>query len=91
MGMFRIKLISTMNHSNDYDTYVYSFLSKTFNFFNNRFLRKKGMASTLKMEYQVFLYILQKNSAMATFGLKEMRKFLWEGRLKRSAQLAGSV
>ena len=54
MGTFRIKLISTMNHSNDYDTYVNSFLSKTFNFFNNRFLRKKGMASTLKMEYQVF-------------------------------------
>ena len=66
MGMFRIKLISTMNHSNDYDTYVNSFLSKTFNFFNNRFLRKKGMASTLKMEYQVFLCIFQKNSTMAT-------------------------
>ena len=36
----------------------------------------------LKMEYQVFLYIFQKNSAMATFGLKEMGKFLWEGREK---------
>ena len=46
--------------------------------FNNRFLRKRGMASTLKMEYQVFLCILQKNSAIATLGLKEMEKFLWE-------------
>ena len=40
------------------------------------------MASTLKMEYQVFLCIFQKNSAMATLGLKEMEKFLWEGREK---------
>ena len=40
------------------------------------------MASTLKMEYQVFLCIFQKNSAMATLGLKEMGKFLWEGREK---------
>ena len=32
------------------------------------------------MEYQVFLCIFQKNSAMATLGLKEMEKFLWEGR-----------
>ena len=40
------------------------------------------MASTLKMEYQIFLFIFQKNSAMATLGLKEMGKFLWEGREK---------
>ena len=40
------------------------------------------MASTPKMEYQVFLYIFQKNSAMATLDLKEMGKFLWEGREK---------
>ena len=33
---------------------------------NNRFLRERGMASTLKMEYQVFLCIFQNNSAMAT-------------------------
>ena len=38
------------------------------------------MASTPKMEYQIFLCIIQKNSAMATLGLKEMGKFLWEGR-----------
>ena len=44
------------------------------------FLRKRGMVSKPKMEYQVFLCIFQKNSAMATFGLKEMGKFLWEGR-----------
>ena len=35
-----------------------------------------------KMEYQVFLCIFQKNSAMATLGLKEMGKLLWEGREK---------
>ena len=34
------------------------------------------------MEYQVCLCIFQKNSAMATYGLKEMGKFLWEGREK---------
>ena len=52
------------------------------NYFNNRFLRERGMAATPKMEYQVFLCIFQKNSAMATLGLKEMGKFLWEGREK---------
>ena len=36
------------------------------------------MASTPKMEYQVFICIFYKNSAMATLGLKEMGKFLWE-------------
>ena len=41
---------------------------------NNRFLRERGMASTPKIEYQVFLCIFQKNSAMATLGLKEMGK-----------------
>ena len=40
------------------------------------------MASNPKMEYQVFLCIFQKNSAMATLGLKEMGKFLWAGREK---------
>ena len=40
------------------------------------------MASNPKMEYQAFLCIFQKNSAMATLGLKEMGKFLWEGREK---------
>ena len=49
---------------------------------NNRFLRERRMASTLKMEYKVFLCIFQKNSAMATYGMKEMGKFLWEGREK---------
>ena len=50
--------------------------------FNNRFLRERGMASNLKMEYQDFLCIFQKNSAMATLCLKEMEKFLSEGREK---------
>ena len=50
--------------------------------FDNMFLRERGMASTLKMEYQVFLCIFPKNSVIATLGLKEMGKFLWEGREK---------
>ena len=40
------------------------------------------MASNPKMVYQVFLCIFQKNSVLATLGLKEMGKFLWEGRKK---------
>ena len=40
------------------------------------------MASDPKMEYQDFLCIFQKNSAMASLGLKEMGKFFWEGREK---------
>ena len=40
------------------------------------------MASTPKMEYQVFLCLFQKNSAIATIGLKETGKLLWEGREK---------
>ena len=40
------------------------------------------MASDPKMECQVFLCIFQKNSAMTTLGLKEMIKFIWEGRGK---------
>ena len=44
---------------------------------NNRFLRERGMASNPKVEYKVFLCIFQKNSAMATLGMKEMGKFLW--------------
>ena len=38
------------------------------------------MVSNPKMEYQGFLCIFQKNSAMATLALKEMGKFLWESR-----------
>ena len=34
--------------------------------------------ATPKMEYQVF----QKNLVMSTLGLKDMGKFLWEGREK---------
>ena len=50
--------------------------------FNNRFLRERGMASSLKMEYHVFHCIFKKNSAMAALCLKEMGKFLSEGREK---------
>ena len=52
------------------------------NWFNIPNLVERGLASSPKMEYQVFLCIFQKNSAMATYGLKEMGKFLWEGREK---------
>jgi hypothetical protein len=41
-----------------------------------RFFEERGMASIPKIEYQVFLCILKKNSAMATLSLKEMGKFL---------------
>ena len=63
-------------------------LCEKFNFFckdrqiNMPNLVERGLASNPKMEYQVFLCIFQKNSAMATYGLKEMGKFLWEGREK---------
>ena len=40
------------------------------------------MVPTPKMEYQVFLCMFQKRLAMATLGLKEMGKCLWEGREK---------
>ena len=49
---------------------------------NNMFLRDSGMASAPKMEYQVFLCIFQKNSAMPNLDLKEMGKFLWKVREK---------
>ena len=42
--------------------------------FNNNFLRERCMASTTKMEYQVFLCIFLKKSAMATLSLKEIGK-----------------
>ena len=44
------------------------------------------MASTVKMEYQVFFCIFQKNLAMATLGLEEMGKFLWEGMEKEGGR-----
>ena len=67
------------------DSCLYFFKKEQVNYqntFNNRFLRERGMASNPKMEYQVFLCIFQKNSAMTTLGLKEMGKFLLEGKEK---------
>ena len=58
---------------------------------NNRFLRERGMASNPKMEYQVFLCISQRNSAMATLGLKEMGKIPLGRQGKKFAKLAVSV
>ena len=51
-------------------------------FINNRFLRERGMVSNPKTEHQAFLCVFQKNSTIATLGLKEMGKFLWGGREK---------
>ena len=45
------------------------------------------MASNPKMEYQIFLCIFQKNSAMTTLGLKEFFHFLqsWFGKYKKKS------
>ena len=48
-------------------------------------MRERGLVSIPKMEYQDFLCIFQKNSAMAILGFKKMEKFLWEGREKAIA------
>ena len=71
-------------------------------FLNDRFLRERGIASTPRMEYQVFLCIFQKNLATATLGmdfylelralgLKEMGKIALGRWKKRTALLAVSV
>ena len=70
-------IVSVMSKCNNSEN-----LKKIYEGINNRFLRERGMVSNPKMEYQVFLCIFQKNSAMATLGLKEMGKFLWEGKEK---------
>ena len=60
-----------MNLNLEFENYI-----RNYETFNNRFLKERGMVSTPKMKYQIFLCIFQKNSAMATLGLKEMGKFL---------------
>ena len=50
--------------------------------FNMSSRRKRGMASNPLFIIPDFFFIFQTNLAMATLGLKEMRKFLWEGREK---------
>ena len=44
-------------------------------YINNRFLRKRGMASNPKMEYQVFLCIFQKKSAKLNWDSLQGRLF----------------
>ena len=44
------------------------------------FGEKEAFRPTHFSYYQVFLCIFHENLAMATLGLKEMGKFLWEGR-----------
>jgi hypothetical protein len=79
----RVKFISRFISYFEFLVFVVDLIFYAFFFLvNNRFLRERGMASNPKMEYQVFLCIFQKKSAMATLGLKEMGKFLWEGREK---------
>ena len=58
------------------------YTSEKYGMFNMSSWRKRGSASNPKMEYQVFSCIFHENLAMATLGLKEMGKFLWEGREK---------
>ena len=61
-------------------------------FLNRSSRRKRGMASNpLFIIPDFFFFIFQMNFAMATLGLKEMGKFFWEGREKKSAQLTVSV
>ena len=50
--------------------------------FNRSSRRKRGMASNPLFIIPDFFCIFPMNFAMATLGLKEMRKFLWEGREK---------
>ena len=53
-------------------------------FFNRSSRRKRGMASNPHFIICTILFfcIFQMNLAMATLGLKEKGKFLWEGREK---------
>ena len=55
------------------------------------FWGKEAWRANPKMEYQVFLCIFQKNSNMATLGLKEMGKFLWEGSKTKLRQPTGQT
>ena len=59
--------------------------------FNRLSRRKRGMASNPLFIIPDFFCIFTMNFVMATLGLKEMGKFLWEGYGKRSALLAVSV
>ena len=53
------------------------------NIFNRSSRRKRGMASNPLFIIPDFFCIFSMNFAMATLGLNEMGKFLWEGREKR--------
>ena len=59
--------------------YFYEFASEALHIaiFENWFLRKRAMASNPKTEYQVFLCVFQKNSAIRlhTLGWKETGRF----------------
>ena len=48
-------------------------------------------SNSLFYNTRLFFCIFLMNFAMATLGLKEMGKFLWEDRGKKFAQLAVSV
>ena len=58
--------------------------------FNRSSRRKRGMASNPLFIISDFFCISPTNFAMATLGLKEMGKFLWEGG-KKVCHLAVSV
>ena len=59
---------------------------------NLRLGRKEAWRPTDSTFHNIrFFFIFQTNFAMVTLGLKEMGKFLWEGKEKKSTQLAVSV
>ena len=57
---------SSKNRTKQFDHSTLQIFTGVYRVINNMFLRERGMASNPKMEYQVFLCIFQKNSAMAT-------------------------
>jgi len=52
------------------------------NFLTDRLGGKEAWRPTYFSLYQTFFCIVQMNFAMTVLNLKEMRKFLWEGREK---------
>ena len=58
--------------SRNYQLFIFPFLLATLTVFNRPNSVERDLASTPKMEYQVFLCIFQKNSTMATLCLKEI-------------------
>jgi hypothetical protein len=65
---------------------MYYFYASTGLTFNRLSRRKKGIASNTFFKIPDLFCIFPMNFAMATLGLREMGKFLWEGRKKSFAK-----